>query len=503
MPSGAFRRGSFADVGVLCFREMPDDPRIDLYCLCWNDARMLPHFFRHYDALVDRFFVFDNGSTDGSLDILEAHPRVTVRHFDVPGDSFVAEERRLSDTVWRKSRGLADWVIVVDIDEFVFHPDLRTYLNECAGTGVTALRGIGYEMVSETFPTGEAPLTETVTFGARSAGHDKLCIFDPKALVDTRFGPGRHKADPVGRVVWPERPEMLLLHYKQLGVDYAVERSAELRLGLRPGDVEQSWGRQYLWSAEQIRERWEKIKADAAPVPGLGDLAGVPPAEYDEEHAIAASGLLDPTWYLATYPDVAAAGAEAVSHFCIHGWREDRRPNDLFHPAWYLLTYPEAGESGRNPLLHYVLQGERMGAKPSPEFDPAWYRRKYGLSPEQSPLRHYLTHRAGGRVRPRREFTPEELKMNPEFPSYAEVESTLGFDPRALDDAAPVEPARLIELVQLFLRSVPVDEVRYRRAYADVAEALDDGSLPSARQHFIEYGYFEGRSPTPSEVSDT
>ena len=93
--------------------------------------------------------------------------------------------------------------------------------------------------------------------------------------------------------------------------------------------------------------------------------------------------------------------------------------------------------------------------------------------------------------------------MNPEFPSYAEVESTLGFDPRALDDAAPVEPARLIELVQLFLRSVPVDEVRYRRAYADVAEALDDGSLPSARQHFIEYGYFEGRSPTPSEVSDT
>ena len=26
-----------------------------LYCLCWNEAPMLPHFFRHYDPLVDRY----------------------------------------------------------------------------------------------------------------------------------------------------------------------------------------------------------------------------------------------------------------------------------------------------------------------------------------------------------------------------------------------------------------------------------------------------------------
>ena len=39
---------------------------------------MLPFFYRHYESLVDHFFVFDNGSTDGSLDILRAHPRTTV-----------------------------------------------------------------------------------------------------------------------------------------------------------------------------------------------------------------------------------------------------------------------------------------------------------------------------------------------------------------------------------------------------------------------------------------
>ena len=53
--------------------------RIDLYTRCWNDAHMLGFFFRHYDPLVQRYVVFDDGSTDGSLDFLRAHPKVEVR----------------------------------------------------------------------------------------------------------------------------------------------------------------------------------------------------------------------------------------------------------------------------------------------------------------------------------------------------------------------------------------------------------------------------------------
>src|SRR5690242_2946962 len=48
--------------------------RVHLYALCWNDAYMLPYFFRHYDSFVDRYIIFDDGSTDRSLDILRRHP---------------------------------------------------------------------------------------------------------------------------------------------------------------------------------------------------------------------------------------------------------------------------------------------------------------------------------------------------------------------------------------------------------------------------------------------
>ena len=60
--------------------------RIDLYTLCWNDADMLGFFFQHYDRFVQRYVVYDDGSTDRSLDILHANPKVEVRTAALSGN---------------------------------------------------------------------------------------------------------------------------------------------------------------------------------------------------------------------------------------------------------------------------------------------------------------------------------------------------------------------------------------------------------------------------------
>lgn len=506
---------------------MSQKQRLHLYCLCWNEARMLPFFFRHYDALVEHYFIYDNGSTDGSLALLEAHDRVSVRHFEVSGDSFVEEERKLSDVIWQESRGTADWVIVLDIDEFVFHPDLEGYLRQCTESGITALRGIGYEMVTDHFPQPEPPLIESVTLGARSAGHDKLCIFNPDSVTHTHFRPGRHLADPEGQITWPEQPEMLLLHYKQLGVEYAIQRSGELRQGLRAGDLAQNWGIQYSWSPAEIAARWAKLRADAAPVPGLGSLQHIAPDCYDEEHVVAQSGLLDTPWYLSTYPDIAAAEANALSHFCIHGWKEGRKPNFYFDPSWYMEAHPGVRRSGQNPLIHYIVSGEAAGVAPSPLFDPVWYRRHHGLEQGASPLQHYLAHRHTGLVSPlpsfdvanflqafaereprfqdpfeefcwRQSLPPvAEESTAPHLPAFSEIVSLLGTDPREADGTALVQPTVILDIVKSFLQVIAVDEERYCHAYPDVAAAIHAGTVDSARTHFIECGYFEGRNPSP------
>lgn len=256
-------------IGEKASRLVFGEPVTHLYCLCWNEAPMLPHFFRHYDPLVDRYFIFDDGSTDGSLDLLRQHPKVSLRRFQCEGDSFVASARAFYDSAWHESRGRADWVLLVNIDEHLHHPQGRDYFRRSLRKGYTVLPAKGYEMVSDSFPGGEAPLHMTVKNGVPSAVFNKLCAFRPDAIKRIGYGAGRHEAVPAGRVIAPPRVKLKLLHYKFLGASYVIERYAQLRERMRPGDRARQWGKHYFQDTDAIARSHRSILSQATPVPGL------------------------------------------------------------------------------------------------------------------------------------------------------------------------------------------------------------------------------------------
>ena len=68
------------------------------------------------------------------------------------------------------------------------------------------------------------------------------------------------------------------------------------------------------------------------------------------------SGLFDPSYYLKTNPDVAAAGVNPLMHFLKQGWTEGRDPNPLFDTSYYLETNPDVAAGGLNPLMHFLKQ---------------------------------------------------------------------------------------------------------------------------------------------------
>jgi hypothetical protein len=61
---------------------------------------------------------------------------------------------------------------------------------------------------------------------------------------------------------------------------------------------------------------------------------------------------------------------------------------------------------------------------------------------------------------------------------------------------------QMTEFLKLLLQSVDVDEKWYRLKYPDVADAIDDGVFRSAKHHFVESGYFEGRLPAELKVDE-
>ncbi len=233
---------------------------IHIYSLCWNEERMLPYYFRHYDAIADRFFIFDDASTDASLDILAKQPKVEIDRFYKQSDSLVASATAFNDSIWKRSRNKADWVILCSMDEHLYHPNLLRYLKQCQDTGITAIPAEGYQMVSDSFPDAAERLCDLIARGMRYKKMDKLCIFNPDAIEETNFIPGRHRANPTGRVALPKKRDLKLLHYKYLGLDYLVTRYAELRTGLSQVDIEKKWGHQYLLDKERIEKEFLAVQ---------------------------------------------------------------------------------------------------------------------------------------------------------------------------------------------------------------------------------------------------
>lgn len=241
------------------------DGVVHLWALVWNERDMLPFFLEHYRPFVDRFFLYDDGSDDGSADYLSGQPDVELRRFHNDGDSFVEKARDFYNDAWKESRGAADWVIVVNVDELVYHPSPRQALDWEKQQGNTVIHPRGWDMVTEDFPR-EGPLARTANRGVHSGGMAKLAIFAPAMVDEINYSPGRHHAEPAGRIIRGRETAFDLLHYKYLGEDYLLRRYRELGSRMKPTDRAKSFGFEYHQEEAQVRERHRRLLNAARPV---------------------------------------------------------------------------------------------------------------------------------------------------------------------------------------------------------------------------------------------
>ncbi|MDR3472729.1 MAG: glycosyltransferase family 2 protein [Devosia sp.] len=228
---------------------------------------MLPHFFRHYDPIVDRYFVFDDGSDDGTLEMLQAHPKVVVRPFERRHPaSLIRSQTIAQNSFWKHSRGLADWVLITDVDEHQVRAggaSIRRYLRHCRNARVTLLPSLGFNILAEIDLRPDIDLHTAVHLVQAEPDMNKLGFFDPNAIAETNFADGRHDAHPTGRVLLPPRDEMALLHFKHLGPTRTFERQRREGQRLLETDHQRGIGTHWLADEERYLAVWRERLARA------------------------------------------------------------------------------------------------------------------------------------------------------------------------------------------------------------------------------------------------
>lgn len=239
-------------------------PIVHYYAVCWNEERMLPFMFKHHEGFVDHFYIYDNHSDDNSEAIIHSHPKTHIIKFKTEGFNDQIHND-IKNNCWKRSRGKADFVIVCDMDEFLYHPHLQSALKEMKRKGQTIVKPQGYNMYSSDEPAKGIPLTTQAPCGVRDQWFDKCILFDPHSIVEINYKPGAHECHPVGRVVW-NKDNFKLLHYKNIGLASVLARKKQYSSRLSQENISKGFGTQYLEEEERTIQEFKENEQKATKI---------------------------------------------------------------------------------------------------------------------------------------------------------------------------------------------------------------------------------------------
>lgn len=225
--------------------------KIFVFAICYNEEALLPYFLRHYSSFADRIIVYDNYSTDRGPEICKANPITTVEKYSSGGQIRDDIYLQIKNNCWKHAD--ADWVIVCDIDELVYHPNIREVL---ATADVNLIEPELFNMYSLSFPTTSGQIYDEVVMGIRGGG--KVNLFKPKDITEINYDPGCHVARPEGYVKHSGSLGIKTLHMKYLSLEYSIARKELSYSRLSEINKRYGWGVHYYVTNEEMERTFNQ-----------------------------------------------------------------------------------------------------------------------------------------------------------------------------------------------------------------------------------------------------
>ena len=206
----------------------------------------MPYFLRHYSQFAGKIVVYDDKSDDGTHDILAAHPLVELRELPWTG----IDDQQSVDLFRECANEPADWSMCVDVDEFIYRPELMRVLAEIKEH---VIRAEGWQMLGSKLPDTDGQLYDEIKEGVRDERYDKAIICRPRCGIS--WDAGRHYYHgPIAR----KDSGIKLLHFRYFGYRYAELRASEHGNRLSENNRQRGWGMHVFLGPEHQGLGWFK-----------------------------------------------------------------------------------------------------------------------------------------------------------------------------------------------------------------------------------------------------
>ena len=235
---------------------------VHVYTFCYNEMVILQFVVDYLKTYADHVYVYDNGSTDGSVEFLKKFDWITVRNFETEGKNNTVI-KDIKNECWKESRGVADLVVVCDLDEVLCAKDIRASLQRVIDGGYTIIEPKWYTFVSEAMPIYEEGKLLHENYPLGCLCHGKVLAFDPNKIREINFTVGSHKCTPLGDVKYygqDKTDDIYCLHIcSNLGVDYKIKKYDMANKRRSKHDIESNHGIHYTQSPNRIRSEYNNM----------------------------------------------------------------------------------------------------------------------------------------------------------------------------------------------------------------------------------------------------
>lgn len=219
---------------------------VEAFIIAFNEAETIHLTVRHYQQFCSRIVIFDNFSTDNTREIALSMG-CDVRLFGQKGVLSDKEYLKVKNHCWKKSR--ADWVIVCDSDEILYHPNIQEALKE----DCTIMTTYGWNVYSEEMPKETALDIKT---GYHDGNYSKSIIFKPTAVKEINYHLGCHACSPRGDIR-KSKEQLILFHIRNVGgYQRLSDRHAVYRPRMSEDNIQRKLGIHYMFEEKFRKMDW-------------------------------------------------------------------------------------------------------------------------------------------------------------------------------------------------------------------------------------------------------
>lgn len=235
--------------------------------LCKNEEDIIPFCIQYWSRIADKVIVYDNHSTDSSVELLSKHDWIEVRTFDSEGQNDVIQ-KQVKEKAYLEFKDKYDIIIISDMDEVFYFNDFKAISEAFVNGGYNVLMTPIYSLCEDSKPPySEDKLLhqQCHKFYKQKMNHmtgfsdySKLSIFNTKTTDKVIMSVGQHYVQTLPDMRIMLANDAFCLHVdKGFGLDYKYKIRQRMNDNLSETNKRANMCIEYADTYDKLKKQYE------------------------------------------------------------------------------------------------------------------------------------------------------------------------------------------------------------------------------------------------------